>query len=52
MNYLEIKSTDDKLNVAKILVANGYTVWLTTIKDGNKPKAVIAYEKTKKENQA
>lgn len=49
MNYLEIKNTDDKLNVAKVLVANGYTVRLMTVKDGNKSKTVLAYEKTNKE---
>lgn len=49
MNYLEIKGKEDQLNVARILVANGYTVRLSTIKDGNKNKSVVAYEKQNKE---
>lgn len=45
MDYLEIKTIDDRLTVAKILVASGYTVRLATVKDGNKNKTVVAYEK-------
>lgn len=50
MNYLDIKGKEDQLNVAKILVANDYTVKLTVIKDGSKNKTVVAYEKTKGAN--
>lgn len=42
---LEIKDNQDRLSVASILVANGYTVRLSTIKDGNKAVKVLQYKK-------
>ena len=45
MEQLEIKDGKDKLTVAGILVANGYTVRIVTVKDGNKNKSVLQYEK-------
>lgn len=45
MNYLDIKGKEDQLIVAKVLVANGYTVRLAVVKDGSKNKTVVAYEK-------
>lgn len=47
MNILEIKTDADKITVAAILVANGYTVRIATVKDGNKPKKVLMYENEK-----
>ena len=46
MEQLEIKGNEDKLEVAKILVANGYTVRIATVKeDGKKAVSVLQYEK-------
>lgn len=46
MERLEIKSNEDKLTVAKILVANGYTVRIVTFRDdGKKAISVLQYEK-------
>lgn len=48
MNYLEIKSIEDKLDVAKILIKNGYTVCLAKVKVGNNSQTVVTYEKKTK----
>lgn len=42
---LEIKESKDKAIVASILVANGYTVRLATIKDNGKNIKVLQYKK-------
>lgn len=47
MNILEIKTEADKITVAAILIANGYTVRIRTVKDGNKSKRVLEYENEK-----
>ena len=39
--HLEISLDADKRTVAAILVANGYTVRKTKIKQGNREKAVL-----------
>jgi hypothetical protein len=43
-NLLEIKGIEDRLNVARILVANGYTVRVVPIKSGNGQKATTYIE--------
>ena len=50
MNYIEIGNDQDKRTVAGILVMNGYIVRIEAIKQGNRNKRVIAFEK-KKEKQ-
>lgn len=42
---LEIKNSKDKLAVASILVANGYTVRLATVKVGKQSVKVLQYKK-------
>lgn len=45
MNYIEIGNDQDKRTVAGILVMNGYVVRLEVVKQGNRNKRVIAFEK-------
>lgn len=47
MQTLDIKTEANKITVAAILVANGYTVRIATVKDGNKAKKVLMYENEK-----
>lgn len=42
---LEISDSKDKATVASILVANGYTVRLATVKVGNQNRKVLQYKK-------
>ena len=42
---LEISDSEDKITVASILVANGYTVKLSTVKVGNQNRKVLQYKK-------
>lgn len=51
MNQLEIREDKDKALVVSILAMNGYAVRIVTVKDGNKPKKVIQYEKTERKNE-
>ena len=45
MNTLEIKNDADKATIVSILAMNGYTVRVVTVKDNNKGKKVVQYEK-------
>ena len=45
---LEISDSKEKITVASILIANGYTVRLATIKLGNQNKKVLQYKKETK----
>ncbi len=45
MNTLEIKEDKDKAAVVSILAMNGYTVRIVSVKDGNRTKRVVQYEK-------
>ncbi len=47
---LHIGLETDRLDVAKILVKNGYTVRQVTIKEGTRAVKVLEVEKNKKEN--
>ena len=51
MNYLEIATEQDKRTVAGILVMNGYTVRIATIKAGNRNRRVIAFERKEEHNK-
>lgn len=52
MERLEIKSNEEKPTVAKILVANGYTVRIATVREeGKKPVSVLQYEKNAKRTE-
>ncbi len=44
-NYLEIKDEKDKQLIAGMLVMNGYTVKIVVVKDGNRNKRMIQFEK-------
>lgn len=44
-NQLDIKTDADKTAVASILVMNGYTVRVQTVKENNKPKKVLQYRR-------
>ena len=46
---LEIYKEEDRLNIAKILVANGYTVRIVKVKSGNGNRAttILEYYKEK-----
>lgn len=45
MNTLEIKDDKDKAAIVAILAMNGYTVRVVTVKENNKAKKVVQYEK-------
>lgn len=45
MNTLEIREDKDKATLVAILAMNGYTVRVVTIRDGNRSKKVVQYEK-------
>ena len=48
MERLKIKGVEDKLLVAKILIANGYTCNIVTVKEpGKKSISVLQYEENK-----
>jgi hypothetical protein len=50
--YLEIKSDKDKKDVAAILVMNGYSVAVETVKhDKGKGKKMLAYWKSMPEKE-
>ena len=51
MITLEIKGSEDRIKVAGILIANGYTVREATVKKNNTRTKVLQYEKTKKEGE-
>ncbi len=41
---LEIKGVEDRLDVARVLIANGYSVRIVAIKSGNGQKATTLIE--------
>lgn len=51
MEHLTIKGDADKVTVAGILLTNGYTVKIGTVKEGNKAVKVLFFEKNKKEKE-
>lgn len=51
MTYLEIGNDQDKRTVAGILVMNGYTVRIATVKAGNRNRRVIAFEKKEEKDK-
>lgn len=48
MTNLEISGSDDRIKVAGILIANGYTVRVVTVKKNNTRTKVLQYEKNEK----
>ena len=46
---LEIKLTDDRLDMARILIKNGYRVWTETRKTGSKSVVLLMYDRKEKD---